>query len=126
MSKKYLCLYIKTENALVTKTNVMSNSTKSSEKGDLVLHNVYFEGKVQSLGLETEKGHATIGVMKKGTYHFNSASAETIIIISGTMKTSLNGEEWREYQKPDTFLIAPNTTFEVLCEGDVAYICYYG
>jgi uncharacterized protein YaiE (UPF0345 family) len=52
---------------------------------DKVSHNVYFDGKVQSLGIETEKGKATVGVMKKGTYVFNTTSLRTMVIISGNM-----------------------------------------
>ena len=43
---------------------------KRTMSNQVVSHNVYFEGNVQSLGLETEKGKATGGVMKKGNYTF--------------------------------------------------------
>ena len=97
----------------------MSNSDKVS-------HNVYFDGKVQSLGLETEKGTATVGVMKKGTYLFNTTSPETMVIISGNMSTKVSGGDWFTHRKDDTFEIAAHTSFEVMCVTDVAYICYYG
>lgn len=92
---------------------------------DKVSHNVYFEGKVQSLGIETEKGPATVGVMKKGTYVFNTSSLETMVIISGSMSTKVSGGDWITHKKDDSFDIAANTSFEVMCAADVAYICYY-
>ena len=90
-----------------------------------VSHNVYFDGKVQSLGIETEKGKATVGVMKKGTYVFNTTSLETMVIISGTMRTKVSGGDWLTHKKDDAFEIPAHTSFEVVCEADVAYICYY-
>lgn len=88
-------------------------------------HNVYFDGQVQSLGLETEKGKATVGVMKKGTYVFSTSSPETMVIVAGTMKTKIGDGEWRTHAKGEAFDVAANSSFDVLCEADVAYICYY-
>jgi len=97
----------------------------SSSNTDKVSHNVYFDGKVQSLGIETEKGKATVGVMKKGTYVFNTTSLETMVIVSGSMNAKLSGGDWVTYKKDDAFEIAAHTSFEVMCAADVAYICYY-
>ena len=90
-----------------------------------VSHNVYFDGKVQSLGIETEKGKATVGVMKKRSYVFNTASPETMVIITGKVSAKMSGGEWISYKKDDAFDVAANSSFEVMCETDVAYICYY-
>ena len=103
----------------------MSSSNSSLDLTDKVSHNVYFDGKVQSLGIETEKGKATVGVMKKGTYTFNTTSLETMVIISGNMSSKVSGGDWRKYKKDDAFEIAANSSFEVICDTDVAYICYY-
>ena len=96
-----------------------------SSSNDKVSHNVYFDGKVQSLGIETEKGPATVGVMKKGTYVFNTSSLETMVVISGDMSTKVSGGDWLTHKKGDAFDIAAHTSFEVRCATDVAYICYY-
>lgn len=90
-----------------------------------VSHNVYFDGKVQSLGLETEKGKATVGVMKMGTYVFNTTSLETMVVISGDMSTKVSGGDWRTHKPGEAFEVAAHTSFEVMCATDVAYICYY-
>jgi uncharacterized protein YaiE (UPF0345 family) len=90
-----------------------------------VSHNVYFDGKVQSLGIDTEKGPATVGVMKKGTYVFNTSSLETMIVISGDMSTKVSGGDWLTHKKGEPFEVAANTSFEVNCATEVAYICYY-
>lgn len=100
----------------------MSNSTNSP-----ISHNVYFEGKVQSLGLETAKGKATVGVMKKGTYTFSASSPEKMVIISGSMGVKLTTDgEPKKYAEQEEFDVAAGTSFEVSCNDDVAYLCYYG
>jgi purine/pyrimidine-nucleoside phosphorylase len=103
----------------------MSSSNSPLNITDKVPHNVYFDGKVQSLGIETEKGAATVGVMKKGTYVFNTTSLETMVIISGNMSTKVSDGDWLTHKKDDAFEIAAHTSFEVMCATDVAYICYY-
>ena len=104
----------------------MSNSTNSSSVNEAVSHNVYFEGKVQSLGLETAKGKATLGVMKKGTYTFSASSPEKMVVISGSMNVKLNDSEYQTYNEQDEFNVAAGTSFDVSCDSDVAYLCYYG
>ena len=100
----------------------MSNSSQSNE---VVSHNTYFGGKVQSLGLETGKGRATLGVMKKGTYQFDTSTQETIVFIEGTVSTKLPGAEWKKHNKLDTLVAPAGIVFDINCETDVAYICYY-
>lgn len=103
----------------------MSNPINAAIVNETVAHNVYFEGKVQSLGLETEKGKATLGVMKKGTYVFSTSSPEKMIVISGSMKVKLT-DEYQVYNAQEEFDVIAGTSFEVICDHDVAYLCYYG
>jgi hypothetical protein len=90
-----------------------------------VKHNVYFDGQVQSLGLKTEKGPATLGVMKKGTYQFTPTTPETIIVISGVMNIKVGDGSSAKYQAQEHVDLPPNIPFEVVCDADAAYICYY-
>ncbi len=90
-----------------------------------IKHNTYFEGKVQSLGLDTDKGKATVGVMVPGGYTFSTSSAEVMVIISGTLNVKLPGEDWQIYGPQQTFEVAAHAAFDVNCVADVAYICYY-
>jgi purine/pyrimidine-nucleoside phosphorylase len=114
-----------TSSKVFTKRKAMSNSTCPSEIRTPVSHNVYFEGYVQSLGFSTEKGPATIGVMKKGAYQFNTSSPETIIVVSGKMSTRVKDGDWRPHLEQETFEISSDAAFDIICETDVAYICYY-
>lgn len=104
----------------------MSNSTNSSPGNEPISHNVYFEGKVQSLGLETSKGKATLGVMKKGAYTFSTSSPEKMIIISGSLEVKLNDSGYTVYNENDEFDVPAGISFDVICDADVAYLCYYG
>ena len=100
----------------------MSNSTIDKP----IPHNVYFEGKVQSLGLETEKGKATLGVMKKGNYTFSTSSPELMVVVSGIMNVKLNDNGYQQYLAQDKFEVASGASFDIVCDTDVAYLCYYG
>ena len=91
-----------------------------------IKHNVYFEGKVQSLGLSTEKGKATVGVMQAGTYTFSASSPEIMLVISGILKVTQSDGSQTGYQAQQQFEVAAGSSFEVTCEQDAAYICYYG
>jgi uncharacterized protein YaiE (UPF0345 family) len=96
-----------------------------SDLTNVVSHNTYFEGKVQSLGLDTDKGHATVGVMKKGTYQFSTSTVETIIVVSGIMDIKLHEGQWTKYAEQEKFEVPANSKFDIICDTDVAYICYY-
>lgn len=91
-----------------------------------VTHNTYFDGMVQSLGVITEKGKATVGVMKPGKYTFGTSAPEEMVIVSGELSVKLPEQEWAVYLPQQAFTIAANESFEVSCKQDVAYICYYG
>jgi hypothetical protein len=88
-------------------------------------HSAYFDGKVQSLGINTAKGYATVGVMESGKYTFSTAKEETMIITEGTLKAKLPGKEWAVFNNGARFIVAPNSSFDVEAAGEVAYICYY-
>jgi purine/pyrimidine-nucleoside phosphorylase len=88
-------------------------------------HNVYFEGRVQSLGLETESGHATIGVITPGKYTFSTSLEERMKITSGSLNVKLPGETWNKVEAGKEFIVQANSSFDVEAPRDVAYICYY-
>jgi uncharacterized protein YaiE (UPF0345 family) len=91
-----------------------------------IKHNTYFDGMVQSLGLDTNKGYATVGVMKPGKYTFGTAAPELVIVISGELNVKLPGADWVVYGPQGEFAVGANQSFDVSCDKDVAYICYYG
>ena len=104
----------------------MSNQNNSSKTSESIAHNIYFDGKVQSLALHTAQGKATVGAMKAGSYTFSTSSAEKMVIISGTLEVKLADSGYKTYQQSEEFNIASGISFDVKCDSDVAYICYYG
>jgi uncharacterized protein YaiE (UPF0345 family) len=101
----------------------MSNSAELNQN---IPHNTYFDGKVQSLGLQTENGKATVGVMKTGTYTFSASSPEKMVVLSGILKVKQADGGFIGYNAGQEFHVAAGSSFEVTCDTDAAYICYYG
>jgi len=104
----------------------MINSSNPSPIEETVTHNEYFAGKVQSLGVDTANGKATVGVMKKGNYTFTTSSPEKMVIISGVLDVKLAGDSFKKYNAQEEFEVPGDSSFDVMCEADVAYLCYYG
>jgi uncharacterized protein YaiE (UPF0345 family) len=88
-------------------------------------HNVYFDGNVQSLGLTTAEGPATVGVISPGKFTFSTSSEERMVIISGTLEVKLPGKEWVAMNKNTEFIVPAKSSFDVEATTDVSYICYY-
>jgi hypothetical protein len=88
-------------------------------------HNSYFDGKVQSLSLGTDRGNATVGVIEPGRYSFSTSTEETMVIISGELKYKLPEGEWKTCRKGSQFGVLKGVKFEVEAASDAAYICYY-
>jgi uncharacterized protein YaiE (UPF0345 family) len=104
---------------------IFQADSPEGEEVYVMKHNVYFDGKVQSLSLETAIGQATIGVITPGSYAFSTATEERMVVTSGILVVKLPGGEWKEMPAGKEFIVAANQTFEVEAKQDVSYICYY-
>jgi purine/pyrimidine-nucleoside phosphorylase len=91
----------------------------------VIKHNTYFDGKVQSLGINTAEGYATMGVMEQGKYTFSTSSEERMVVVEGSMKVKLPGEEWQEVGKNEKIVVPKGLSFDVDAVTEVGYICYY-
>jgi uncharacterized protein YaiE (UPF0345 family) len=89
-------------------------------------HNIYFEGKVQSLTLETDQGRATVGVITPGKYTFSTSTQERMVVTSGTLNVTLPQGEKKTIGPNQEFIVEANASFDVETTGDTSYICYYG
>lgn len=88
--------------------------------------NEYFDGKVKSIGFETQEGKATIGVMAPGEYAFGTSTVELMTVISGKMTVLLPGEkEWKSYKEGESFRVEKDKKFAVKTEIHTAYKCLY-
>jgi purine/pyrimidine-nucleoside phosphorylase len=91
----------------------------------LIGHNSYFSGGVQSLGFQSERGRATVGVITPGEYKFGTAVPEHMVITSGSLAVRLPGENWRTIAQGGSFDVAAGKEFEVRAAAAVSYICFY-
>ena len=88
-------------------------------------HSSYFDGKVQSLGLNTPEGYATTGVIEPGKYTFKTDSVEHMHVVAGTLKARLPGGGWQTFSKGQFFVVPAQASFDVEAAADVAYLCHY-
>jgi hypothetical protein len=88
-------------------------------------HSVYFDGKVQSLGLNEPEGYATLGVIESGTYTFSTSSEERMTIVAGSLRVKLPGAGWKSHSPGETFVVPPGQSFDIAADADVAYLCRY-
>ena len=88
-------------------------------------HSSYFDGKVQSLGLNTPQGYATAGVIEPGKYTFKTDTEEHMHVVAGSLKAKLPGAEWQTFSQGRFFVVPAQAAFDVEAAADVAYLCYY-
>lgn len=88
-------------------------------------HNVYFDGRVQSLALKTEDGPATVGVITPGHYTFSTDYEEHVIVSTGSLRVRLPEQEWRNVGAGEEYVVAAKCSFEVEADTDVSYVCFY-
>jgi uncharacterized protein YaiE (UPF0345 family) len=89
--------------------------------------NEYFDGKVKSIGFNTETLPATVGVMAPGAYQFDTSQHETMSVVSGALKVKLPGKEvWQVFRAGESFEVDANTAFDLQVKVDTAYLCTYG
>lgn len=92
----------------------------------MLTNNEYFDGRVRSIGFQTESLPATVGVMAPGEYEFNTSQKETMTVVSGTLRVKLpDSSEWTSYHQNDHFIVEANRRFQLKVDVDTAYLCTY-
>jgi purine/pyrimidine-nucleoside phosphorylase len=92
----------------------------------MLKHNTYFEGGVQSIGFERNGLRATVGVIAPGEYHFKTAAAERMSVVSGELRARIGSAEWQRYPMGTAFEVPANTGFDVQAVGGAAgYLCEF-
>jgi len=91
-----------------------------------IKHNVYEQGKVQSLGFTTEESYeATVGVLEAGTYNFGVAKRrEEIKVLTGSLSTLDGKTDWDSMTNPLVF--EEGQTIEFNAAEGTSYLCIYG
>jgi len=92
----------------------------------MLKHNTYFDGKVQSVGFERNGARATVGVIAPGEYHFNTAAAERMTVISGQLRAKIAAGDWSTFPGGTYFEVPANSGFDVAAVGGpAAYLCEF-
>ena len=92
----------------------------------MLKHNVYFEGKVQSIGFERNGRRQTSGVIDAGTFHFGTDAAERMTVISGELAVKVDGtSDWKTYAAGTSFEVAAKSGFDVRADAPAAYLCEF-
>jgi uncharacterized protein YaiE (UPF0345 family) len=91
----------------------------------MMKHSTYFDGAVQSLSVNTTDGIATVGVMEPGRYTFHTGHEEHMAVTTGSLTVERAGSETKVYGPGESFIVPAGSAFDVECDSDVSYICYY-
>jgi uncharacterized protein YaiE (UPF0345 family) len=92
----------------------------------MLKHNVYFEGRVQSVGFERNGRRQTAGVIDAGEYHFGTDAPERMTVVSGELSIKLDGaSEWKPYPAGTSFEVAGKSGFDVRAAVPAAYLCEF-
>lgn len=88
--------------------------------------NEYFDGKVKSIGFQTESLPATVGVMAVGDYTFGTDCKEIMSVVSGELTVKLPGrDDWQTFLAGQTFEVEANQSFDLKVVQETAYLCLY-
>ncbi len=91
--------------------------------------NVYFDGGVVSHSLLLPDGaKKTLGLIRKGSYTFNTDAPERMDITAGTCRVRLAGESaWTTHGQGASFGVPGKSSFEIAVDDGIAqYICSFG
>lgn len=92
----------------------------------MLKHNVYFDGKVQSVGFERNGRKATVGVIAPGQYHFGTEAPERMTVTSGELRANIAGRGWITYPAGSAFEVPGKSGFDVeAVGGPAAYLCEF-
>ena len=90
--------------------------------------NVYFDGNVVShTVLMPDQTKKTLGLIRPGSYHFNTAAAERMEIVSGECLVTLDGSKSAHLYAAGTHFDVPaNSGFTIaVSAGLCEYICSF-
>jgi len=105
--------------AIATQFNGVSVVTKA---------NVYFDGNVLSHTILLPEGEKkTLGMIRQGSFHFNTDAPEVMEIIDGTCRVTIDGQsEVRVHAAGSTFEVPAKSGFRIEVETGVCqYICSF-
>jgi purine/pyrimidine-nucleoside phosphorylase len=106
-------------------------STPPAEFADVTVvtkANVYFDGNVVSHTVLFKKGvKKTLGLIRPGSYHFNTGAPERMEIVAGSCRVTLDGATKAvDYAAGSSFDVPGNSGFTIaVASGLCEYICSF-
>ena len=92
----------------------------------MLKHNLFFEGRVQSVGFERNGRRMTTGVVDAGEFHFGTDGAERMTIVSGELWARLPGDPaFRPFPAGTAFEVPARSAFDVKASAPAAYLCEF-
>lgn len=93
----------------------------------MLKNNEYFDGKVKSIGFNTDTLPASVGVMEMGEYVFNTNAKEKMTVISGALTIQMaDSDVITTYNAGESFDVPANSSFNVNVASTTSYLCVYG
>lgn len=89
--------------------------------------NLYFEGNVVSHTIHLANGERkTLGVIKPGSYRFDTHAAELMEIIDGSCDVTLEGSETKQtHAAGSSFNVPAQSAFNLQSPTGCQYVCSY-
>lgn len=106
----------------------MSNPTQFDDVTVLTKSNVYFDGGVVSHTILFKDGSKkTLGMIRHGTYKFDTVAAELMQIVGGACRVKLaGGADWTSYATGTEFHVPAKSYFEIAVDSGFAeYVCSF-
>jgi purine/pyrimidine-nucleoside phosphorylase len=106
----------------------MSHPAEFPQVTALTRGNIYYDGGVVSHSLRFEDGsRKTLGVIKAGSYHFDTGAPERMDITEGNVRFRLAGSEvWISCRAGESFEVPGNSRFDIVVdEGFAQYVCSF-
>lgn len=106
----------------------MSNPTQFDDVSVICKANVYFGGGVVSHTLKFKDGSKkTIGLIRPGSYTFDTDAAELMQIVGGLCSVKLKDEnEWQAFEAGTAFRVPAKSAFDIAVETGLAeYVCTF-
>ena len=90
--------------------------------------NIYFDGNVVSHTIVLPEGaRKTLGLIRPGSFHFNTDAPERMEIIDGTCRVTIDGTtEARAYSAGTQFSVPAKSGFRIEVEGGLCqFVCSF-
>ena len=106
----------------------MSGPTQFDDVSVVCKANVYFDGGVVSHTILFKDGtKKTIGLIRQGTYKFDTGAPELMQIVGGACRVKLaEAADWTSYATGTEFSVPGKSHFEIAVDSGIAeYVCSF-